>query len=126
MTKRPKVFLSYAKADQPLADRLLRTLRSMSVDVWSDSELQAGDSWSDRLRSELLDSNLFVFLLTPQTRESSWVYQELGAAFALGKEIVAVTSDSRLIDGLPIQDSRIRFVPADEMDKLETIIERVA
>ena len=60
----------------------------MPVEVWSDDQLRAGENWSDVLRSRLRDTEYFLLLLTPKTLESSWVYQELGAAPALGNELL--------------------------------------
>ena len=110
------------RSDQAVADQLFRTLRPMPVEVWSDDQLRAGDDWSDVLRSRIRESDYFVLLLTPKTLESSWVHQELGAAWALGKRIVAVVSDRRLLDKLPVDLAGVPTVAISEMDKLEDVI----
>src|SRR5215203_4734594 len=97
-----KVFVSYARSDHVLAEALFRALRPMHVDVWSDDKLTAADDWSDVLRSRIRQSDYFVFLLTPKTLESSWVMQELGAAWALDKRIIPVVTDRGLLDKLPV------------------------
>ena len=123
---RTKVFVSYVRSDHALAEQLFRTLHSMPVEVWSDDQLKAGENWSDVLRSRIRDSQFFLLLLTPKTLESSWVQQELGAAWALGKRIVAVATDPRLVDKLPVDIAGVQTLTVNEMDKLEDIIQRVA
>jgi len=119
MTPDTKIFVSYAHHDRALAEQLFRMLRSLSVNVWSDDDLRAGENWQETLRSRLRDSEYFVLLLTPKTFESSWVLQELGAAFALGKQIIPVVTDRRLVARLPVDLAKVHSLTVDEMDKLE-------
>jgi TIR domain. len=120
------VFVSHARSDQGLADELLRALRRMQVNVWSDDQLTAGENWSEVLRARLRDSDYFLLLLTPRTLESSWVLQELGAAWALGKRIVTLSTDPRLVDKLPVEVSGLQTLGVEEMDRLEDVLGRVA
>jgi predicted nucleotide-binding protein len=124
MTPETKVFVSYAHQDRDLAEELIRRLRLLPVQVWSDDQLKAGENWQDVLRSWLRDSQYFVLLLTPKTlqsTESSWVMQELGAAWALGKTIIPVVTDRRLLDRLPVDLTEAQSVNADDMDRLEEV-----
>jgi len=117
-----KVFVSYAQPDHSVAEEIFRALRAMHVEVWSNDQLRVGD-WSDVLRARLRDSQYFLLLLTPRSVESSWVLQELGAAWALGKPIIPVTSDRRLLDRLPIDLGAVQTFTVDEIDKLEGVIQ---
>jgi predicted nucleotide-binding protein len=121
-----KVFVSYVRSDTALAEQLFRTLHTMPVEVWSDDQLTAGDNWSEVLRSRIRESQFFVLLLSPKTLESSWVHQELGAAWALGKQIVAVVTDRHLVDKLPVDIKGVQTLNVSEMEKLEDIFQRVA
>lgn len=120
-----KIFVSYARSDQALADEVLRALRRMRVDVWSDDRLTAGDNWSEVLRSRLRDSEYFLLLLTPKALESSWVLQELGGAWALGKRIIPVVTDHRLLDRLPVDLSGVQSIAIDDIDKLADLLQPV-
>ena len=121
-----RVFVSYARSDQALAEQLFRTLRTLPVEAWSEDQLRAGENWSEVLRAQLRDSEYFLLLLTPKTLESSWVQQELGAAWALGKRMIAVVTDRRLLDKLPVDLAGVQTLTVNEMDKLQDIIQRVA
>ena len=121
-----RVFVSYARSDQALAEQLFRTLRTLPVEAWSEDQLRAGENWSEVLRAQLRDSEYFLLLLTPKTLESSWVQQELGAAWALGKRMIAVVTDRRLLDKLPVDLAGVQTLTVNEMGKLEDIIQRVA
>ena len=122
----PKVFVSYARSDHALAEELFRILRSIPVDVWSADQLRTGENWSDVLRSRLRESDYFLLLLTPNTRESSWVLQELGAAWVLGKRIIPVVTDRRLLNTLPVDLSNVQALTTSELDQLEDVLQPAA
>jgi nucleoside 2-deoxyribosyltransferase len=121
-----KVFVSYAKSDQALARDVVRALRPMKVDVWSDDLLHPGDDWQEVLRARLRESDYFVLVLTPRTFDSPWAMQELGAAWALNKHIIPVVTDTRLLDTLPVDLGEVQAVQATELDKLDAILEGAA
>lgn len=122
MTTDTKVFVIYARQDRALADELFRILRLIPVEVWSDDQLRAGDHWQEELRSRLRDTESFVLLLTPQALGSSSVLHELGAAWALGKPIILVVTDRRLVGRLPVDLGKAQTISVDEMDKLEEVL----
>ena len=123
MTPPTKVFVSYARPDRGLAEKLFRVLHTLPVEVWSEDQLVASENWPDELRSRIRDSQFFLLLLTPKTLDSSWVHQELGAAWALGKRIVAVATDQRLVKRLPVDLIGLETVPVGEMERLEEILQ---
>ena len=43
------VFISYARADQPVSAALCALLESEGWDVWFDQELRAGEKWESSL-----------------------------------------------------------------------------
>ena len=79
---RRAVFLSYASEDRDTVRRIQRTLDEDGIDAWFDrSELQPGDLWADKIKSNLERASLFVpiisrSVLRPQAREFrvEWEY----------------------------------------------------
>ncbi|MGA8026550.1 MAG: toll/interleukin-1 receptor domain-containing protein [Bryobacteraceae bacterium] len=65
-TGRPKVFLSYSHNDRRWADRLLTHLRAIAdkVDVWSDSQIGAGESWDDEIEKAISSADVAIVLVS--------------------------------------------------------------
>ncbi len=92
------------------------------MQVWSDERLEPTEDWQRVVRDHLQASEVFLRIVTPNTLDSPWVLQELGAAWALGKRIVPVVSDKELIDKLPVQLADTQVVTIDEMERLSDTI----
>lgn len=61
----PDVFLSYAREDQAVAQRLYRDLRSKGVDVWLDSEnLLGGSNWEVEIPRKIREAKFIILLLS--------------------------------------------------------------
>lgn len=110
-----RVFLAYARSDQGFATRLTRALTrrgAQSLDVAAD--LQPGDDIEEALLSDLRASDIVVFVIPEREGAGKNALAELGAAYALGKRIVAVAPDTarfhnaevaRLLSGSAIVDA---------------------
>jgi hypothetical protein len=63
-----RVFLSYASAQRPLAERINYLLQSEGHSVFFDREdLPAGDTYGERIRSAVEDCKVFIFLVSPDS-----------------------------------------------------------
>ncbi|MCY1074313.1 toll/interleukin-1 receptor domain-containing protein [Archangium lansingense] len=80
---RPKVFISYTRADEPLAAKLYSTLKSKSFDPWFDKQsLEGGDPWDQEIESGLSDTD-FVLVIYSRALIHQWdgyVNKEIGLA----------------------------------------------
>ncbi len=71
-TARPglKIFLSYASDHRPTAEDLCCRLQALGHEVFFDREdLPAGRSFDDYIRNAIEESDLFVFLISPESVE---------------------------------------------------------
>jgi hypothetical protein len=76
-----RVFLSHSYDDMVLAKHLRNLLsHRANAQVFTTEELSAGEKWEAKLRDELDAADVVVALLTPQSVDSPWVLQEIGAA----------------------------------------------
>ena len=91
-----RVFLSHAASDRGAARKLQMEMARSGARVFTADVLSAGEAWQDRLREELAESDVFVVLLTPEALNSAFVLQEIGAAWALGKRVVVLSTDPRV------------------------------
>jgi hypothetical protein len=117
-----KLFLSYDPADEILAEKL-RTILSKRSDVrLVFREIDESEDSKIKASKELESCNCFVVIISRHALRSTWVLQELGAAWGLGKAIIPIMTQPGL--QLPIQvDGLIPFKPeqvlvADHWDKI--------
>ena len=86
----PKLFISHRHKDQEIVSALVDVLRSAFVIDKSDIRctsvrpyrLPIGERTPDRLKRELKSAQAVIGILTPDTKESSYVLFELGGAWA--------------------------------------------
>ena len=90
------VFISYARPDEALAERVAETLRAGGYRVWRDDELPAHRAYAEVIEERLASAKAVVVLWSAEAAKSQWVRAEADAARAAGKLIQA-----RLDDCLP-------------------------
>ena len=62
------VFLSYASQDAEAAISICRALHAAGIEVWFDkSELQGGDAWDRRIRTQIHECQLFIPIVSANT-----------------------------------------------------------
>ncbi len=72
------VFLSYAREDTDAARRIAEALRSHGLEVWFDqNELRGGDSWDQKIRTQINDCALFLPVISRHTQDRSKGYFRL-------------------------------------------------
>jgi hypothetical protein len=97
----PKVFISYAWKNQPLAKQLQKDLRREGVEVFIDYEkITGGDSLPDRISAGLEWCNTLVLLWSVEAAQSYYVSQEWTSAFHLKKKIVPCLLDDTPLPAL--------------------------
>ena len=76
------LFLSYPSAERTIADRLRLALEAEGHEVFFDrSDLDAGQSFHERLRKEIQSADVMIFLITPASvAPGSYTLAELGIA----------------------------------------------
>lgn len=116
---RPRLFLSYARADLSDASYLFGTLTKQSCNVWMDrNELLAGDDFVRGLQTHLAGADALVFLLTRRSAASTWCLAEV--QFALGRGLVVIVvekdGDSKLPEALERLLRDVQRMPWSEVD----------
>jgi hypothetical protein len=117
-----RVFLSYSQEDKKFVERMRNILTHRpDVQLFQPEMLTAGEDWRGRLREELLNCNLFMILLSPDSVNSEWVLSELGAAWAVDKPIIAATTEPEASYSLPVSAQGIRYFELQELEKPEVL-----
>jgi hypothetical protein len=74
------VFISYAKADRPLALKLAAMLEAEGWKVWWDTSLTIGDDFRNEIMTELGRARAVIVIWTDASIKSDWVRSEAGRA----------------------------------------------
>ncbi|MEM6672838.1 MAG: toll/interleukin-1 receptor domain-containing protein [Planctomycetota bacterium] len=105
-----ELFISYARADRPVAQRLKLALKNLGWRVFMDEDIEAGEPWSEELIARL-DSALSVLVLwSSNSIDSLWVHGEAARAFERGAYLGVLMDESepprlfRRFQGRSIQD----------------------
>lgn len=83
------VFVSYAHADQPRVDAVIRQLQAEKIDVWWDAHLPTGGRWDDDLEAAMVAAPTILILWSEAARASDEVKDEAFFARKLRKALPA-------------------------------------
>src|ERR1700745_3556422 len=72
------VFISYAKADRPLALKLAAMLEAEGWKTWWDTSLIPGDDFRNEIMTELGRARAVIVIWTDTSIKSDWVRSEAG------------------------------------------------
>src|SRR5882672_9922420 len=91
-TKRPIVFLSYARADQARATKLVAALESAGLDVWWDALIEGGATFANTIEAALASCDAVIVAWSTTSVTSDWVRDEAAKGRDLRK-LVPVSLD---------------------------------
>ncbi len=86
LSKRATVFLSYARQDREIAERIRHALIQHEFGVWFDEAVTPGQDWADAIHSaidEAVTRGFVVVLLSPASLTSQWRKRETEYALEL-------------------------------------------
>ena len=118
------VFISYAHEDRAWCERLLEHLgwlrHSGRLAVFDDQQINPGERWDDRIRSELAGASIVVPLISPSFVGSRYcAMDELLAALQGGKRLVPVLIEHVDLKALPL--TAFQCLPKDERQDLKPL-----
>ncbi len=78
----PLVFLSYAREDAAMVDRIAGDLKAKGINVWLDRDsLNPGESWVEQIEGAINRSDFLLFFISRGSLKSKWALVEYRAAF---------------------------------------------
>jgi hypothetical protein len=85
MSKKLKVFLSYAHEDEAMKNELDKALimlkRSEKISVWQDRQILAGSEWDQSIKDELAGADIILLLISVDFNNSKYIWdKELATA----------------------------------------------
>jgi hypothetical protein len=84
------IFISYAREDETRVAELESNLSEFGHDVWFDQDLRGGEEWWAVILEQIRSSDLFIFVLSPDSVKSRACRSELKYADRLNRPIIPV------------------------------------
>ena len=117
-----RIFLSYTTADKVQAHKLRGLLSQRpGLRIFTADTLSAGEDWVPKLRDELSQCDIFMVLLSPDSVDSDWILQELGAAWALNKPVIPIVTHRDMFSKIPLTLREVMSVGLEELEDPEVI-----
>jgi adenylate cyclase len=89
------VFISYARADEPLAKEIADFLRSEGYEVWRDDELPAHRAYAEVIEERIKGASAVIVLWSAEAVKSQWVRAEADTARS-ANTLIQVTLDGTI------------------------------
>lgn len=115
------VFISYAKADRPLALKLAAMLEAEGWKVWWDTSLAIGDDFRNEIMTELGRARAVVVIWTDASIKSDWVRSEAGRAQA-DRKLIPVKLEHLTYKDLPPPFDVLHTENVTEDDKIRAAV----
>ena len=84
------IFLSYSRADRPLAEQFVRVSSERGLAVWFDERLEGGEDWRERIVEAVGGAKALVILFSDHSNQSDQLIKELAVADSLKKRVIPV------------------------------------
>ncbi len=112
MEKILHVFISYARDDINVADKLVSRLEERDFKVRIDRrDLPYGEEWQRELSEFIAQSDAVVWLVSPRSIESPWCSWELGEVSRNRKRLIPVNVAAVKPEDLPPHLGKIQLLP---------------
>ena len=95
-------FLSYAREDVAFRHKLQQAMLAAGRRVWVDEDMARLTFWREEVRAGILRSDVFVFLLSPDSLRSEACRSELAIARSVEKRVAPI--EIRDVEGLHLFD----------------------
>lgn len=87
-----QIFISYSRADKQFIEQFIPLIRKVygNDSLWFDDDIHGGSDWWQLILDEIADCDLFIYLVSNESLESSYCQAELKEALRLNKQILPV------------------------------------
>lgn len=82
-----KIFISYARENLAVVQRLADSLKKRDYDVWFDQTIQSGEIWRSIIDTAIHDCTDIIVVMSSESAGSSWVSLEVGIAVGKNKTV---------------------------------------
>src|SRR4028119_300381 len=106
-----QVFLSYADADRATMEKIRSSLRRESITVWTNkTDIQTGEAFEEAINRGIEQADNLVFLLSPDSVNSTYCQRELDLAVSLNKRIIPLLVQETDPNQVPIALGELHYI----------------
>jgi WD40 repeat protein len=121
-----RLFLSYAREDLALCERLAAALGGHRIEVLWDRNLSPSLDYSEQIREMIRGADSFAVVLTPDSVSSAECGAEMAYAIELGKRLLPILGDSEIpAEGLPAPIRRAQWCLCSGPNGLPTVVAQI-
>ena len=111
-----QIFISHAYEDARLAHRLAHDLGQRGWQVWiAPDSIRPGEKWVDAINRGLVESGIFLLLISEHALQSRWVKSETSIAIQWEHEgklrFIPLQTSSRPLTNIPAMWQAYQFIP---------------
>ncbi|NER95013.1 MAG: TIR domain-containing protein [Symploca sp. SIO1B1] len=97
-----QVFLSYSDQDREIMEKIRNSLRRESITVWTNlTDIQTGEAFGEAINRGIEQADNLVYLLSPESINSTYCQQELDLALSLNKRIIPLLVKETELNTIP-------------------------
>jgi hypothetical protein len=116
-TARTSVFISYSHADSHWREMLTLHLhplvRDQQVQIWSDKDIRMGERWQDRIRRQLAQARVAIFLVSADFLASDFIHAE-----ELPPLLVAAEQEGAILLSIIVRPCAFRDSPLSSLQAM--------
>ncbi|HET9909780.1 MAG TPA: TIR domain-containing protein, partial [Anaerolineales bacterium] len=121
-----KVFVSYSRKDIEFAKRLTAELQKSDLDFWIDWEgIPPTVDWWREIEKGIEESDVFIFLISPDSAKSKICGQEIDTAVKNGKRLIPLVVRDIKGDETPSQLSHLNWIFFREGDDFDAGLQKL-
>jgi hypothetical protein len=106
--KQRLIFISYSRTNRGFALELAKELKASGFRIWFDQlDIPTGARWDDEIEKALVECEIFMVILTPQSISSNNVKDEVGYAIDSNKRILPILLENA---NVPFRLRRFQYV----------------
>jgi streptogramin lyase len=109
-----QLFISYAHTDKLVVERLVDLLKDAGHTPWFDDDLRPGQKWKSELEGRIAACDALIFIIAPDSVQSTWCKRELKLAARRDRPIVPVLMRPTPLKKIPRGIRAIQYIDFTE------------
>jgi adenylate cyclase len=124
-----QVFISYSRKDSQYARMIVEHLKQRGIDVWMDDRIEYGSKWTTEIEKALNESPAVIVIMSPNSKESEWVQNEVAYAQDRKKKIFPLLVEGEIWLSLAAtQSTDVRggkLPPAEFYEEIRRVVKEI-